>query len=64
MSTITSITHSECVSVALVTQHAKRIRRIILSSAACLAVPYCYNLRGHGGERIVDIVPGRTELEP
>jgi hypothetical protein len=35
-----SITHSECVSVALVIQHAKRMRRIILPSAACLAVPY------------------------
>ena len=37
-----SITYSECVfvSVALVTQHAKRMRRIILSSVACLAVPY------------------------
>jgi hypothetical protein len=28
------------VSVALVIQHAKRMRRIILSSVACLAVPY------------------------
>jgi hypothetical protein len=36
----TSIKHSECVSVALVIQHAKRMRRIILSSVACLAVPY------------------------
>jgi hypothetical protein len=27
-------------SVALVIQHAKRMRRIILSSVACLAVPY------------------------
>jgi hypothetical protein len=34
------ITYSECVSVALVTQHAKRMRRIILSSVVCLAVPY------------------------
>ena len=34
-----SITYSECVSVALVIQHAKRMRRIILSSVACLAVP-------------------------
>jgi hypothetical protein len=32
--------YSECVSVALVMQHAKRMRRIILSSVACLAVPY------------------------
>jgi hypothetical protein len=35
-----SITYSECVSVALVMQHVKRMRRIILSSVACLAVPY------------------------
>jgi hypothetical protein len=35
-----SITYSECVSVALVIQHAKRMRRIILSSVACLALPY------------------------
>jgi hypothetical protein len=32
--------YSECVSVALVIQHAKRMRRIILSSVACLALPY------------------------
>jgi hypothetical protein len=35
-----SITYSESVSVALVIQHAKRMRRVILSSVACLAVPY------------------------
>jgi hypothetical protein len=35
-----SVTYYECVSVALVIQHAKRMRRIILSSVACLAVPY------------------------
>ena len=35
-----SITYSECVSVALLIQHAKRMRRIILSPVACLAVPY------------------------
>jgi hypothetical protein len=29
-----------CVSVALDIQHAKRMRRIILPSVACLAVPY------------------------
>jgi len=34
------ITYSECISVALVIQHAKRMRHIILSSVACLAVPY------------------------
>jgi hypothetical protein len=36
----TSITYCECVSVALVIQHAKRMRRIILSPVARLAVPY------------------------
>jgi hypothetical protein len=35
-----SITYYECVSVALVIQQAKRMRRIILSYVACLAVPY------------------------
>jgi hypothetical protein len=35
-----SIIYPECVYVALVTQHAKRMRRIILSSVACLALPY------------------------
>jgi hypothetical protein len=35
-----SITHSECVSVALRIQHAKHTRRIILATVACLASPY------------------------
>ena len=35
-----SITCSECVPVALVIQHARRMRHIILSSVACPAVPY------------------------
>jgi hypothetical protein len=35
-----SITYCECVSVALVIQHAKRMRHIILSSVACPALPY------------------------
>jgi hypothetical protein len=39
-----SITYSECVSVALAIQHAKRMRRIILPSVACLAVPYFFTL--------------------
>jgi hypothetical protein len=34
------ITYSERVSVALVTQHAKRMRCTILSSVACLELPY------------------------
>jgi hypothetical protein len=32
--------YSECVSVALVIQHIKRMRRTVLSSAVCLALPY------------------------
>jgi hypothetical protein len=35
-----SITYYECVSVALVTQHAKCLRRVIFLTVACLAVPY------------------------
>ena len=35
----TSITYSECVSAALVIQHAMGMRRIMLS-VACLALPY------------------------
>ena len=34
------ITYSECVFVVYVTQQAKRMRRIILSFVACLAVPH------------------------
>ena len=51
-----TITYSECVSVALVLQHAKRMRRITLSSAACLVLPHFstlfhkgYDIRGGGG---------------
>jgi hypothetical protein len=36
----TSITYSESVFVNLIIQHAKRVRRIILSSVVCLALPY------------------------
>jgi hypothetical protein len=35
-----TITYSECVSVAVFIQHVKRMRRIILSSVACLALQY------------------------
>ena len=35
-----NITYSERVLVALVIQHAMRMRRIILSSVVCPAVPY------------------------
>jgi len=33
-----NITYSECVSVALVIQHAAPMRRIVLSSVACLVL--------------------------
>jgi len=36
----TNITYSDCVSAALFIQHAKRMRRIILSSMACPAPQY------------------------
>jgi hypothetical protein len=39
-----SITYAECVSVALVIQHAMRVRPILLSSVACLPLPYFYPL--------------------
>jgi len=43
----TSIAYSECMSVALVIQQAKRMRRIIKhSSVACLAVP-CFSTLSH-----------------
>ena len=32
--------YSECVLIALVTQHTKHMRSIILSFVACLALPY------------------------
>ena len=35
-----SITYSECVFAALVIQHAKCMRRIILSSVACLSLQH------------------------
>jgi hypothetical protein len=39
-----SIKNSDCVSVALVIQHAKCTHHIILPSVACLAVPYISTL--------------------
>jgi hypothetical protein len=35
-----SITHSECVFIALGMQHAMRMRRIVLPSVVCPAVPH------------------------
>ena len=39
-----SITYSECVFVALVTQHAMRMRSTVLSSVDFVAVPYFFTL--------------------
>ena len=49
----TSITYSECVFVALVIQHAERMRLIILSSVACLALPY-FSTLSHFREKVVE----------
>ena len=37
---VISISHFECVFVALVIQHAQRMRPLILPSVACLSLPY------------------------
>jgi len=39
-----NVEYSECVSVALVIQQAMRMRRIILSSVACLSQTYFFVL--------------------
>jgi hypothetical protein len=41
-----SITYSVCVSAALVIQHGKRMRHIILSSVACPALQ-CFSTLSH-----------------
>jgi hypothetical protein len=38
------ITYSRCLSIAFVTQHAKRMRRIMLSSVASLALSHSSRL--------------------
>jgi hypothetical protein len=39
-----SIKYSEYVFVALVSQHAKRVRRVTLYSVDCLPLPYLFTL--------------------
>jgi len=41
-----STTYSERMSVALFIQHAKRMRRIVFSSLACMVLPY-YSTLSH-----------------
>jgi len=41
---VEKLPYSECVSVALVIQHAMSMRRIIVSSLACLAPSHFYTL--------------------
>ena len=51
-------TYSECVPVAFVSQHAKRMRRIILSCVACPVLPYFSTLshkRRDFCENVLDI---------
>ena len=43
-----NITHREYVPIAVVVQYANRVRHIILSSAACLALPYFSTLPHNG----------------
>jgi len=55
---VINIRYSECVSVALFVQHAKRMRHTILSSAAFLAVQYFRTLshkRHHFRENFLNI---------
>jgi hypothetical protein len=43
-----NITHREYLPVVVVVQYANHVRRIILSSAACLTLPYFSTLRHNG----------------
>ena len=50
-------TYSECVFVALVIQHAKRVRRILLSFVACLVLPYfsrLFHKRHNFREKVIE----------
>ena len=64
-----TITYSGCVCVALVIQHAKRMRHIIFSFVACLAVPYFstlfhkpYNFRKKGTEHKMRVITLSTSF--
>jgi hypothetical protein len=56
-----SITASECVLVALVIQHTKRMRLFILSSSASLAAPYLSTL-SHKGTILVKVTEHKLRL--
>jgi len=51
-----SITHSKCVSVALVIRHAMRMIRIMLSSVSCLDLSYFFTLshKGHDFQNVIE----------
>jgi hypothetical protein len=44
-----NVTCSECVSVVLVIQHAKRMRHVILSSVSCPTLPYFFRIISEAG---------------
>lgn len=55
-----SVAYSECMFVALLIQHAKRVRRVLLLSVACLVQPYfstsCHKRHDfRGGKKILNI---------
>jgi len=55
------VSYSQYVSVALFIQHAKRMRRIILSSAACLVLPH-FSTLSHKRYEFLDTVTERTSV--
>ena len=51
---IVIFTYSGCISVALVIQHAKRMRRIIVSSVVRVNVQYLLNRTIFGGNKLLN----------